>query len=172
MFEYSFNLTGHWTSPMSRNWQSTWGNRLQPRSWSQLWRDYGWSDELRWDSHRYIWTEWFQYLQPEPQADSESRSVLSSTWRSTTLAKDTSVKPVWYLHMLLHTNTCLMIPAWFHSTRRRVHTRCQQTLPCHLFLRTLWKEASTDHTRHCPESGFSTNRSTPGGRVKTKSSLL
>jgi hypothetical protein len=93
----------------------------------------------------------FSTLKPQPQLRR------SSTWWSTTLAKDTCVQRVWYLYILLHINTCLMdqwwfkldYKPWFHSRRRHMHTQCQQVLPCHLFGQTCYEEASTDHTRYC-----------------------
>jgi hypothetical protein len=119
---YSLNLrvTDRGTSPAPRNWQSTWGSRLQPLRWCQLLQGLGCSDGLHCDSCYDSWTVWSLYRRPEPQAvfrgwrwwarrtqppspEGFHRSVLNRTWRSTTLAKKNRVRRCFVT--LLHINT-------------------------------------------------------------------
>ena len=139
-----FNLTDRWTSPEPRNCQSTWDSRPQPRRWCQHLQGRGRSDGSLFDSRRDSWTGWSPYLLPGlwavsrgwrwlatrtqlPSPEGSRISVWSRTWRSTTLSDQNRVSLVII--------TDRRVQAWFHSRRRRRHTRFQQVLPGHLFWR-------------------------------------
>ena len=70
--------------------------------------------------------------------------------------------------VLLCMTTYTRAPAWFHSRRRRRRTGCLEARAGHRSWPSMWRGASTDSTRRC----LGSNRFSPGGWVKTKSSRL